>query len=334
MKPKVPSLCQLLLSWYKENHRDLPWRKDRDPYRIWISEVMLQQTTVAAVIPYYERFLKSFPTVKALAKAPREEVLSMWAGLGYYSRARNLHKAAQMFAGIEGFPKTAAELLEAPGFGPYTSRAVASLAFGEAVGVLDGNVIRVLTRVFGIDGPWWTTHVRNQLQSLSDQLAAQSQNDSHNLNQGLMELGATVCTPQNPACLLCPWKTECVARKQNKIENIPQKKPRKQLEVWVWKPTVYQKGTQIALVQNNYAPFLKGQLIFPGSIQKQNKKPKAFDLKHGITHHDIYIKVQKVSSRDLKSADDKGMLKWVAIQKIAQVNPSSLLKKVIEFLDY
>ena len=140
-----------LITWYKENKRDLPWRNpqgsrgSKDPYRIWISEVMLQQTTVTAVIPFYEKFMNRFPKVQDLAQAKIEDVYEYWAGLGYYSRARNLHKAAQMFA-ENGFPKTAAELIEYPGLGPYTSRAIASLAFGEKVGVLDGNVIRVLSR--------------------------------------------------------------------------------------------------------------------------------------------------------------------------------------------
>lgn len=143
-----------LVAWYQKNKRVLPWRKDRNPYRIWISEVMLQQTTVAAVVPFYERFLERFPTVDDLAKASIEQVYEVWAGLGYYSRARNLHKAAQSIF-EHGFPQKAEQLIELSGFGPYTSRAVASLAFNEHVGVLDGNVIRVLTRRYGLDIPWW-----------------------------------------------------------------------------------------------------------------------------------------------------------------------------------
>jgi A/G-specific adenine glycosylase len=332
MKSKISPLCQLLLSWYKENHRDLPWRQNRDPYRIWISEVMLQQTTVAAVVPYYDRFLKKFPNVHSLAEAPLNEVLERWAGLGYYSRARNLHKAAQMFS-ANGFPQSADKLLEAPGFGPYTSRAVASLAFGEGVGVLDGNVIRVLTRVFAIDQAWWTTTIRNTLQETSDALAVQAGKDSHNLNQGLMELGATVCTPQKPTCFLCPWKTLCDSRKKDLIEKIPLKKARKKSEVWVWNPKIYLQGTKIALIENDYAPFLKGQPIFPGSIQKKNKKPKTFDLKHGITHHDIYIRVEKGSLKELKSNNTKGNVQWIAIKNLSMVNPSSLLQKVLSFLE-
>ncbi len=327
MKSIAGSLGKSLLAWYNENHRDLPWRRDRDPYRIWISEVMLQQTTVAAVIPYYERFLKRFPDVQALAKAPLEDVLEHWAGLGYYSRARNLHKAAIALA-ENGFPKTHAELLELPGFGPYTARAVSSLAFDEKVGVLDGNVIRVLSRVYGLDVDWWMPKVRNQLQEAADAIA--STGPSHLLNQGLMELGATVCTPHNPICLLCPWKKTCVARQEDLVSGLPKKRPRKQSEVWVWTAHVHKKKDQIALVKNDYAPFLKGQPIFPGTIKRQAQKPKTFDLKHGITHHDIYIRVEHLASSPVKS--NSGEIQWVSVKDLKKVNPSNLLTKILQHL--
>jgi A/G-specific adenine glycosylase len=325
MKSMADQLSKLLLAWYKENHRDLPWRRDRDPYRIWISEVMLQQTTVAAVIPYFERFLQRFPTLKALAKAPLEDVYEMWAGLGYYSRARNLHKAAQIIETTK-FPKTHLELLELPGFGPYTARAVASLAFDEKVGVLDGNVIRVLTRVYGLSVEWWASKPRAQLQSLADELV---QPDSpHMTNQALMELGATICTPQNPLCLLCPWKKHCAALQNNLVESLPKKRPRKQSEVWVWTAYVHRQGDKVALVKNDYAPFLKGQPIFPGSIRQQEQKPKTFDLKHGITHHDIYIRVEKGAISPLKSNSKE--IQWVPVKDLKKVNPSNLLLKVLQ----
>jgi A/G-specific adenine glycosylase len=312
-----------LLKWYQENKRELPWRQSRDPYRVWISEVMLQQTTVTAVIPYYEKFLKKFPTVVALAKAPEPQVLEAWAGLGYYSRARNLHKAAQIIA-KNGFPKTAAELLELPGFGPYTSRAVASIAHGESVGVLDGNVIRVLSRMYGKKTEWWNTKARDELQAMSDQLARIGSPDE--INQGLMELGATICTPQKVSCLLCPWSARCVARDQNLVEILPLKKPRRESEIWIWRPEVYVLKKQVALVQNNYAPFLKGQWIFPGQVLTGKAKPKKFDVKHFITHHDIYIQISKEIPAP-KSAKD---LRWVDLKNLKQVNPSSLLTKVLQ----
>lgn len=312
-----------LLKWYQENKRDLPWRRSKDAYRIWISEVMLQQTTVVAVIPYYERFLKKFPTVKDLAKAPESDVLEAWAGLGYYSRARNLHKAAKEIM-ANGFPKNAAGLLELPGFGPYTSRAVASIAYDEAVGVLDGNVIRVLSRKYGKKTEWWNSAPRDELQKMSDSLAEIG--SPAEINQALMELGATVCTPQKVSCLLCPWSSDCVAREKNLVEKLPLKKPRKESEVWVWQPEVHIRKNQVALVQNTYAPFLKGQWIFPGKVLTQEKKPKNFDVKHFITHHDIYIQIDK-DSRTPKSSKT---IQWVELRNLKQVNPSSLLTKVLK----
>jgi A/G-specific adenine glycosylase len=312
-----------LLQWYQENKRDLPWRRSKDPYKIWISEVMLQQTTVAAVIPYFERFLKKFPTVRALAEAPENEVLEAWAGLGYYSRARNLHKAAKKIADA-GFPKSAAELLELPGFGPYTSRAVASIAHDEAVGVLDGNVIRVLSRRHGRSLEWWNTKGREELQTLSDGLAQTG--SAGDVNQALMELGATLCTPQKVSCLLCPWSKDCVARATNRVESLPLKKPRKQSEIWIWQPKVFIQKNQVALVQNEYAPFLKGQWIFPGEVLTSSQKPKKFDVKHFITHHDIYIQIQ--TAKTSKKESEKW--RWVPVSDLKKVNPSSLLTKVIE----
>lgn len=309
-----------LTQWYKKNQRALPWRENKNPYRIWLSEVMLQQTTVVAVIPYFEKFLKKFPTIQALAKAPEHDVLEAWAGLGYYSRARNLHKAAKDLA-ENGFPQTAAELLELPGFGPYTSRAVASIAFGEKVGVLDGNVIRVLSRRYGLKLEWWNQKGREHLQEISDSLANLGQADV--VNQGLMELGATICTPQKVTCLLCPWAASCLSREKNIVDKLPLKKPRKNSEVWVWKPLVVIKEQKVALMKNDYAPFLKGQMIFPGTISCEKTKPKAYDAKHNITHHDIFIQIHQRKSMSGKDID------WVELKNLKKVNPSSLLQKVL-----
>lgn len=313
-----------LTQWYKKNQRALPWRSNKDPYRIWLSEVMLQQTTVVAVIPYFEKFISRFPTVLDLADASESEVLEAWAGLGYYSRARNLHKAAKALATF-GFPQTAADLLNLPGFGPYTSRAVASIAFGEKVGVLDGNVIRVLSRRYGLKLEWWSRQGRDHLQKISDNFADLGQADV--VNQGLMELGATVCTPQKVTCILCPWASTCVSREKQLIETLPLKKPRKESEVWVWNPLVAIKDGKVALIKNNYAPFLKGQMIFPGEIAKEKNKPKAYDVKHNITHHDIFV---QISLR--KSIPGKNIA-WVDLKDLKKVNPSSLLQKVLRKVD-
>lgn len=310
-----------LLKWYRANKRELPWRINRDAYRIWISEIMLQQTTVATVIPYYEKFMQRFPQVADLAAANEDQVIEMWAGLGYYSRARNIHKAAKMIV-EKGFPSKAEELLELPGFGPYTSNAVASLSFNEKVGVLDGNVIRVLSRVHGLKLDWWLPKDRNCLQELSHELAQTDYNSE--INQGLMELGATVCTPKKPLCLLCPWKQICKSLKNNWIEQIPKPKPKQDGEIWLWELTVQQNGKQIYLEPNKSTPFLTN-LPFPkGKAKKIAKKPKTFDLKHSVTKYDIYIKVE--SSKAKSGAKSN----WFDLSNIKKVNPSSLMTKILK----
>ena len=315
-----------ILEWYRENKRPLPWRKNRDPYRIWISEVMLQQTTVTAVIPYYEKFMESFPTVKKLASAPESQVIKHWAGLGYYSRARNLHKSAKIL-NETGFPRTYKELIQLPGFGPYTSRAVTSIAFDENVGVLDGNVIRVLSRKEGlIENPWWTSKGRQKLQELADQVVQDT--PAHETNQALMELGATVCTPKKPSCLICPWLKPCQGQKKGLTEKIPQAKPKRAKEIWHWKVQLIQNRGRVALLPNDYTPFLKKQWIFPGTIQQKKTAPKKFDLRHSITHHDIYICVEKNTLTQLPRSQKKNC-QWFQQENLSEVNPSSILKKVL-----
>lgn len=311
-----------LLKWYQANKRNLPWRQSSDPYRIWVSEVMLQQTTVVAVIPYFEKFMKAFPNVAALAQAPLEQIYELWAGLGYYSRARNLHKAAQEIA-QNGFPRSADLLIELSGFGPYTSRAVASIAFNEPVGVLDGNVIRVLSRKYGLAIQWWKPAGRDQLQKISDRFAQIG--SAAQINQALMELGATLCTPHRPACLLCPWQKSCKAFAQNKVSQLPVKKPRRQSQIWHWQPMIKIKNHKVLLIKNDYAPFLKGQWIFPGTITCKNDRPKKYKARHQITHHDIFITTQKKDS-DKRIGGEK---MWVAIKDLAKINPSKILKKAL-----
>ena len=187
------SEIKALEGWFSTNQRDLPWRQTKDPYKIWISEVMLQQTTSAAVIPFFNKFTKRLPTLKKLAYAKDSTVKELWAGLGYYSRARNLHKAAKILTTYKEFPQTYTELIKLPGFGDYTSRSVSSIAFKENVGVIDGNVIRVFSRRFNKPLEWCKTKDKKELQSLADSIVTDK--DSSVINQALMELGATICTP-------------------------------------------------------------------------------------------------------------------------------------------
>jgi len=311
----------LLVKWYSLNKRPLPWRLNQDPYSIWISEIMLQQTTVQAVIPYFQRFMEKFVDVHKLADAEIEDIYELWAGLGYYSRARNLHKAAQKFSQT-GFPKTYLQLIEYPGLGPYTSRAVSSIAFEERTGVIDGNVIRVLSRLFALKKEWWKPKVREEFQEIADQLVQKEKPSI--INQALMELGATICTPKNPTCLLCPLVKNCLARQKDLIEKLPLSKPRRKFEIWIWKPDIYIKNNKIGLIQNNYAPFLKKQMIPPGVVLYSKNKPKKYKAQHTITHHQIFIQpLIKKTNASLKK------LNWVELKNIDRVNPSILIKKAL-----
>jgi A/G-specific adenine glycosylase len=314
-------LAKNLVQWYHKGHRDLPWRQNRDPYEIWISEIMLQQTTSQAVIPFYHRFLKKFPTLKKLSQAPIEEVYEVWAGLGYYSRARNILKAAQMLAKKQ-FPQTWEELIEYPGFGPYTARAVTSFAFGENVGVVDGNVIRILSRVFDLKENWWNTQGRNVFQTFSDSLV-QSSKEGPTVNQAMMELGATICTPKSPTCLLCPWSSQCLALKNNTIDQRPAQKPRPSMEVLLWTPRLWIKNNKVAMIENSYAPFLKNSKIFPGSLKTLKVAPKTFDFKHTITRYQIYTQVELIRTATSNPVE------WFDLTDFSKVFPYNLYKKTL-----
>lgn len=225
MKKKISStilpFSNKITEWYKNNKRDLPWRHTNDPYVIWLSEVILQQTRVAQGLPYFERFLVAFPTVQRLADATQEEVLRLWQGLGYYSRARNMHATARIIAydhdGV--FPTTYNELLKLKGIGPYTAAAVASFAFGEAVAVVDGNVYRVLARVFGISTDISGSSARKEFEKLANELILKD--EPALFNQAIMEFGALKCTPQKPDCMFCPLQADCYAFQHQAQNRLP-----------------------------------------------------------------------------------------------------------------
>src|SRR3984885_378655 len=219
---------KLLLGWFRTFQRDLPWRQNKDPYRIWLSEIMLQQTRVAAVIPYYETFLERFPTIRALAEAPEQEVLRLWSGLGYYSRARNLQRAARQIVATHGgeFPRTAEEALALPGIGSYTAAAILSIAFGAKHAVLDGNVARVLARLDAIEGDLREKGRWRSLQKAADKLL--DPKSPSDWNEAMMELGAMVCTPRAPQCLLCPVAEFCRARRRGLTDVIPERRKKRE----------------------------------------------------------------------------------------------------------
>lgn len=222
-------LAGALLAWYDRHGRVLPWRakpgERADPYAVWLSEIMLQQTTVATVGPYFQAFLERWPTVETLAAASLDEVLHAWAGLGYYSRARNLHACAQLVAGEFGgeFPDTEDALLTLPGVGPYTAAAIAAIAFGQSATVIDGNVERVIARMFAIETP--LPAAKKEIRVRAEALTPDERAGDY--AQGLMDLGATVCIPKRPVCGRCPWNDACAARASGLVETLPRRAPKK-----------------------------------------------------------------------------------------------------------
>ena len=224
------SFSERLLSWHEKNRRDLPWKADRDPYRIWVSEIILQQTRVSQGLPYFERFIQTFPTLSALADAPEDLLMQVWQGLGYYSRARNMQITARhIYRNLNNqWPRTYRELLTLKGIGPYTAAAIASFAFDEPVAVVDGNVVRILSRIFGIDIPFQKNEGKKKYQELADRLL--DQNRPAEWNQAIMDFGALQCTPGIPDCSICPFSKDCKANLDERIDEFPprmKKTPRK-----------------------------------------------------------------------------------------------------------
>ena len=253
-----------LLAWYRANARDLPWRKTSDPYRIWVSEIMLQQTRVAAVLGYYARFLDAFPTVEDLAAAPEEQLLKLWEGLGYYSRARNLQKAAVLVRERGGFPDSFPELLELPGVGEYTAAAIASAAFGIPEAAVDGNVLRVAARLTDCHDDISEPAVKKKIRGWVQAVFPEADGDIRIFNQALMELGAVVCVPNGPPkCLLCPVRERCLAFARGTAEILPVKKAKKPRRVEEKTVFVLLRGGHTALRKRPDSGLLAGLWEFP-----------------------------------------------------------------------
>lgn len=263
LSDSIVELRQALLDWYAVQGRILPWRQTKDPYAIWVSEIMLQQTQVKTVIPYYERWLAQFPTITALAGADQQQVLKAWQGMGYYARARNLHRAAQQIVQQHQskFPTSLNIVLTLPGIGRTTAGGILSAAFNQPTPILDGNVKRVISRLLALDSP--PSKAINLLWSVSEQLL--DPHRSRDFNQALMDLGATLCTPKNPACLLCPWNQYCQAYRINMQNELPVTEsrtpiPRKQIGVAV----IWNDQGQILIDRRRQEGLLGGLWEFPG----------------------------------------------------------------------
>lgn len=281
------SFTTAILEWFRENGRALPWRETRDAYAIWLSEIILQQTRIEQGQPYWERFMKRWPTVESLAAATEDEVLRLWQGLGYYSRARNLHKAAQQVVAMGGFPQTMEGIRSLKGVGDYTAAAIGSIAFGMPVAVVDGNVFRVLARHYGISTPINTTEGKREFAALAQALLPESEASAY--NQGMMDFGALLCTPQSPQCMACPLQETCVALREGRVGELPVKqkkliiKERRLTYIYIrYKGTtaIHRRG-EGDIWQGLYEPWLAEQV--PEGARLIRK-----DVKHVLTHRVIF----------------------------------------------
>jgi A/G-specific adenine glycosylase len=301
--------ARLLLDWYDRHRRRLPWRaepgKTADPYHVWLSEIMLQQTTVAAVIPYYENFVRRFPTVQALANAPLEDVLTCWAGLGYYARARNLHACAKLVAEAGGFPKNVPGLRALPGIGPYTAAAISAIAFDLPAVPVDGNVERVASRLFAIDTPLPSSKPAIQVAAAKLGEDADARSRPSDFAQALFDLGATICTPTTPGCVLCPWMAHCAAHRQGLAGELPRRSPKKlrplRHGVHFW---LVDTAGQVLLRRRPHSGLLGGMTELPGTPWRDTAwrmeeamlhAPMTLDwapagqVRHGFTHFELII---------------------------------------------
>lgn len=299
-----------IILWYRQNKRDLPWRKTKDPYRIWLSEIMLQQTRVAQGLPYYEKFIEAFPTVFDLANAEETEVLKLWQGLGYYSRARNLHYTAkdivENYNGI--FPSTYKELLQLKGVGDYTASAIASICFNEVTPVVDGNVYRVLARYFNIDIPINSIEGVKVFKKLAQEVI--DKEDPANFNQAIMEFGAVQCKPQSPYCIVCPLHTSCAGLEKQRVNSLPVKlRKTKVKNRWFNYLVVVSDEKETLLEQRKGKGIWQGLYQFPlletsepiqNIVSFEERIEKKIRIKKfSITPYNKEIKVHKLSHQHL-----------------------------------
>jgi len=336
----VSRFASALVEWQRRHGRKgLPWQGTRDPYRVWLSEVMLQQTQVAAVIPYYERFLQAFPTVAALAAASEDEVLRHWSGLGYYARGRNLHKAAKEIA-ARGFPRTADRIAELPGVGRSTAAAIAAFAFGERAAILDGNVKRVLARHAAIPGFPGDKKVEARLWAIADGLLPARGIETY--TQALMDLGATLCTRSSPRCEACPVAETCVARRKGLQDKLPSPRPKKTVPSRSTTWLVLRHAGQVLLERRPSPGIWGGLWSFPEADGKDVERDcralgyrirsqRELDpIEHGFTHFRLTIRpvLCEVSAAPAR-AEAPGRL-WLGISEAGSAATPAPVKKLLE----
>ena len=327
----MPTLQSRLLNWYNKNKRTLPWRDHPDAYAIWVSEIMLQHTRVETVIPYFEKWMQLFPTVQTLADASERDVLNAWEGLGYYSRARNLHKAAKMMVSEYGgrLPRDMDELIKLPGIGRYTVGAIASIAFDMDEPALDGNLKRVYARLFDLEEPVDSPKGEKLLWEIARENLPKGR--AGDFNQALMDLGATICIPKNPRCLICPLMAICRACENGTQELRPVKKPKKAVPHYVHAAGVVLKKGKVLLAQRPSSGLLGGMWEFPngrvdgdpagelaealrtGYSLKVRKKEALGVVQHAYTHFKVTVHAFQC---DLSSMPKAQSLKWVLLKDL------------------
>jgi len=335
-----------IIAWYHENHRSLPWRDTKDPYRIWLSEVILQQTRVNQGLPYYLRFTDSFPKVKDLAAATENSVLRLWQGLGYYSRARNLHRCAKIIAEkYDGtFPTTFEELIQLPGVGTYTAAAIASIAFNRKVAVVDGNVYRVLARIFGITKDIASTEGKKEFADLANQLISDKHPGDH--NQAMMEFGATWCTPLNPKCDSCLFVKNCVAFNRDMVSQLPVKEKKISKKTRYFSYFILRDGDKIAMKQRTGRDIWNGlyefYLVESNTEEKLTELVKndkllaslrdvreAGNIRHVLTHQVLQIRFYEAEILT-KSKGLIGDLSFISVKKAREMPKPIAITKWLE----
>lgn len=351
--PKARRLAGALLDWYDREKRDLPWRHTDDPYAILVSECMLQQTQVATVLPYYRRFLKRFPDVQSLARAGEEEVLREWAGLGYYSRARNLHKSARKIVEENGgcVPSSFAELLFLPGVGRYVAGAVSSIAFGLAQPAVDANVLRVLSRLLGIRELPGSTRARQDFEETVRQFIPPER--AGDFNQALMELGALVCPASAPRCGACPWAAHCEARASGEPEAFPAAPPRREsVAVEEACAVVEQAGCYLVVQRPEAGGRYRNMWEFPalelepdadaaGALRTYLKKEYGLradraeewaEIRHQVTHHKIRKRVFRLAVETAPQPDADEGRRWANLEELEALPLAAPQKRILALL--